>query len=335
MRSTEFKKTIENSFPCQVGIIKARIFTELRQSLQKYQKINHDLQIVENNIDKRINPFLLYKAVKSIIVVSFPYVSKAQALENKSHVVSRSSWGLDYHIVLKDKLKAVLEILESNNKTGIILSDNHPLPEKHLAYLAGLGNYGKNTLLINPQYGSFFFIGLILTDMEFSDYDTPKYEDICQSCNLCLKACPTGAISEARYLNVGRCMSYLTQSKALIPEAFLGKFVKFTFGCDLCQSACVYNNRDDIPVLNEFIPRGLEVVKVKNLQNLSNKDFKEKYKTLAASYRGKNVLLRNAILVSANRFDKADLQDLAKTHPKANKYLQQAINYANNKLKKE
>src|SRR5690606_23976631 len=142
--------------------VKARIFTELKENLQKYQEINHDLKILENNIDKRINPYLLYKDVKTIIVIIFPYAKSIANIENKTHIVSRSSWGIDYHLVIKEKLKKVELLLNNLGKEAVILVDNHPLHERHLAYLAGLGNYGKNTLLINPEYGSFFFISLVL-----------------------------------------------------------------------------------------------------------------------------------------------------------------------------
>lgn len=330
MKAKEIKEKIENLYPCQVGFVKARIFTELRENLQKYYKINHDLQIVENNIDKRINPYLIYKDVKTIIVIIFPYAKHNKGIENKTHIVSRSSWGIDYHIVIKEKLKVVIKMLNEIGKEGISLVDNHPLHERYLAHLAGLGNFGKNTLLINPKYGSFFFISLVLTDLELdeSEYDKPLFIDICQDCNRCIKACPTKAISEERFLKVDRCMSYLTQSKKEIPEEFLSKFTKFTFGCDLCQLACVYNNKEEISILKEFFPNGLEIIKVEDLRNLSNKAFSEKYRNLGASFRGKNVLLRNALLVSSNQHDYDDLKNIDSIDDKGNKYLKQALDYA-------
>lgn len=330
----KLKTTIESMFPCQVGFVKARIFTELKENLQKYQEINHDLKILENNIDKRINPYLLYKDVKTIIVIIFPYAKSIANIENKTHIVSRSSWGIDYHLVIKEKLKKVELLLNNLGKEAVILVDNHPLHERHLAYLAGLGNYGKNTLLINPEYGSFFFISLVLTNLVIEE-DKPSFIDICKDCNRCLKACPTKAISEKRFLNARRCMSYLTQSKEEIPREYLSKFTKFTFGCDLCQLACVYNNKEQTSILKEFFPQGLEIIKVKDLVNLSNKTFKEKYHSLAASFRGKNVLLRNALLVSSNNLDYEDLKDLDKINTNDHKMLKQAVNYAKEKIKGE
>ncbi len=333
MKKNDIKKTIENKYPCKVGFVKARIFNELQENLEKYKKINHDLQILENTIDNRINPYLIYKDVKTIIVIIFPYETNDRKIENSSHVVSRSSWGVDYHLVIKEKLNEIKQYLKTTyNRESIVLTDNHPLHERHLAYLAGLGNYGKNTLLIHPLYGSFFFIGLILTDLELEDseYDKPKLLDICKNCNRCIKACPTEAISENGFINVNRCMSYLTQSKKEIPEEYLSKFTKFTFGCDFCQLACVYNSNVDVPILEEFKPIGKEIIHVKDLKNLSNKSFKEEYQTLSASFRGKNVLLRNALLVSANQGNEDDLNDIDNIKHHDIKYLKQAIHYAKN-----
>ncbi|QVK17331.1 tRNA epoxyqueuosine(34) reductase QueG [Mycoplasmatota bacterium] len=334
MKAIDLKEMIENRFPCQVGFVKARIFDELKENLEKYQEINHDLQLLENNIDKRINPYLIDKDVKTIIVVIFPYQSHAKEIENQSHVVSRSSWGIDYHLVIKDKLNEIKQMIDT--KKWVVLTDNHPLHERHIAYLAGLGNYGKNTLLINPKYGSYFFISLILTDLELNDYEynKPVYEDICKNCNRCLKACPTQAISEDRFINAKRCMSYLTQSKTEIPIKFLKKFTKFSFGCDFCQISCVYNSNVDLPVLSEFKPSGREIIQVKDLENLSNRRFNEEYKTLSASFRGKNVLLRNAILVSANSKNKEDLKNIDHINVNQNNYLKQAIDYAKDILNK-
>jgi len=329
----ELKETIQAMFPCQVGFVKVRMFTELRENLKKYYEINGEIELVEHDIEKRINPYLIFAKVKTIIVVIFPYAQSHPELDKAIHVVSKSSYGIDYHVVLKDKLGIIANYLKEHyHAESIVLTDNHPLHEKHLAYLAGLGNFGKNTLLINPIYGTYFFIGLILTDLELNEYDEPRFSDICQSCNRCIRSCPTGALSESRFIEAYKCMSYLTQSKKILPDEYLPKFRKYIYGCDICQITCIYNTNDNLPILEEFKPQGKEIIKVKDLEGLTNKTFKEKYGDLAASFRGKHVLLRNALLVSANQKNTKDLENLDKLTNTNIEYLNQAIDYAKKKL---
>jgi epoxyqueuosine reductase len=325
------KEYIEQMYPCQVGFVKARIYDELKPRLILSKELNYDSGLVKDDIDDRINPFKLMNDVKTIIVVILPYTHKNEQLKDKLYVVSRSSWGLDYHIVVKNKLSLVSNFLKSNyDANSLILSDNHPLHDRHLAYLAGLGQFGKNSLLINEKYGSFFFISLILTNLELDakDYNKCSFIDVCKDCNRCIKACPTNAITEDRMINSKKCMSYLTQTKEEIPEEYLSKFNKFSFGCDFCQLACVYNNTLDVDVFEEFIPSEKEIITVEKLIHLTNKQFNEEYKTLTASFRGKNVLLRNAIIISANTNNKEDLKNLDQINDCGNLYLKQAIKYA-------
>lgn len=335
MISEEIKALLESKIPCQVGFIKARIFDELRESLEYSKEKGYDSGFVHESVEERINPFLIHPDAKSIIVVAVPYTSKDETLQHKRYVVSRSSWGTDYHIVIQEVLKEVSEALkERYGATSVTLTDNHMLHDRHMAMLAGLGHYGKNTLLINESYGSFFFIGSIVTDLELEEYEyskeTPK--DICGSCNRCIKACPTGAISEERYINAKRCLSYLTQSKDEIPSEFIGKMRKFTFGCDFCQLACPYNKDIETDIFYRFLPTGKEQITPHDLVPLSNKTFKQKYGDLAASFRGKNVLLRNALVISANTKNNDVIPLLDEINDYNIPYLKQAMQYAKDQL---
>lgn len=335
MQSQVIKSKIESLFPCQVGFVKARVFTELQEHLRYSQERDYDSGLIHESIAERINPFLILPTAKTIIVMGFPYQAHDEHLGHTTHALSRSSWGEDYHIVIQDQLKLVANWLhETYGATAVALVDHHMLHDKHMAQLAGLGQFGKNTLLINPQYGSFFFIGSLVTDLELGEYEysNESAQDICGQCNRCIKACPTGAISEERYLNSKRCLSYLTQSKDLIPDELIGKMQKFTFGCDFCQLACPYNQRPETDIFYRFKPLGIEKIQVKDLYHLSNKAFKQKYGMLAGSFRGKNVLLRNALVISANTNNREDLSVISKIDAQGNIYLQQAIEYAKAKL---
>lgn len=335
MIKEEIVAMFDSLIPCQVGFIKARIFEELRESLTYSREKGYDSGLVHETVDERINPFLIHPDAKTIIVVIVPYTSKDDGLQNKRYVVSRSSWGTDYHIVIQDVLKKVSEQLkERYGATSVTLTDNHMLHDRHLAMLAGLGHYGKNTLLINETYGSFFFIGSIVTDLALDEYEYTKEtpRDICGSCQRCLKACPTDAISEERYINAKRCLSYLTQSKDELSEEFIGKMRKFTFGCDFCQLACPYNRDIETDIFYRFKPTGKEQIMVEDLLPLSNKSFKQKYGDLAASFRGKNVLLRNALVISANTRNREILPFIDNIDDHNIPYLKQAIEYAKEQL---
>jgi epoxyqueuosine reductase len=337
MKSKEIKAYIESQFPCQVGFIKARVFHELKDHLVYSKEKGYDSGLIHESPEERINPFLLHKEAKTIIVIIFPYQHRDEHLRNKRHIVSRSSWGIDYHLVIQENLKQISTYLSNHYKANsITLVDNHMLHDRHMAMLAGLGHPGKNTLLINKTYGSFFFISSILTDIELdeNEYNEEKPKDICGTCNKCLRACPTDAISEERYINAKRCLAYITQSKELIEDEFIDKLSKFTFGCDFCQLACPYNKDIETDIFYKFQPIGKEVINVKNLYDLSNKEFKKQYGDLSGSFRGKNVLLRNALVISANTNNKEDLSVINEINDHGNDYLKQAIDYAKNKLNK-
>lgn len=337
MNSKVIKQYIESLFPCQVGFVKPRIFNELKGNLELSQNKGYDSGLVPGTIKERINPFIYQKDLKTIIVIIFPYTHQDDYLSNKTHITSRSSWGIDYHEVIKECLGQVTEYIRNEYQgNSLILVDNHNLHDRHLAYLAGHGNYGKNTLLINKQYGSFFFIGSILTNIELEDegYHQPIYEDLCMDCTRCLRACPTDAISEERFINSKRCLSYITQSKDIIEDEFIGKLKKFSFGCDFCQLACPYNKDIETDPFYRFKPTGAEQITVEKIYQLSNKEFKNQYGHLAGAFRGKNVILRNALVISGNNKNREDLKYLDEIDDHGNEYLKQAIEYARSKVNK-
>lgn len=333
--SEEISALFKERIPCQVGFIQARLFEELRAPLTYSIEKGYDSGLIHASVEERINPFLILPNAKTIIVIAVPYTSRDETLKHQRYVVSRSSWGTDYHLVLQDVLQEVSEELKKRyGATSVTLTDNHMLHDRHLAMLAGLGHYGKNTLLINDRYGSFFFIGSIVTDLTLDEYEYTKEtpRDICGSCDRCIKACPTGAISEERYLNAKRCLSYLTQSKEEIPDFLLDKLRKFPFGCDFCQLACPYNQDITTDILYRFRPTGKERITPHDLVPLSNRTFKERYGDLACSFRGKNVLLRNTLVIAANTQDETVLPLLSRIDDHGLPYLQQALHYAKKRL---
>ena len=260
----------------------------------------------EEDIQRRIDPRLSFPECKSIILIAISYNVDLNEKSDESLTgsLSKSSWGIDYHKVLKEKMdKLILEIKsikEFNYKSYV---DTGPLIERELAHKAGIGYYGKNCSIINDDYGSFIFLGYIMTDLEI-EANEGKIESKCGECDLCIRACPTNAL-EAYKLNPKKCISYLTQTKDKIPMEYRSKMGIKIYGCDTCQLVCPENNRVKLSSHHEFVPyitKGkMDVVE---LLHMTNREFKNKYGSMAGSWRGKNVLKRNAIIAIGNMRNK-------------------------------
>lgn len=197
---------------------------------------------MDRHHDKRLDPRLLLPGAQSLIVLAQNYFPTAP-MAAKTLKVSKYAYGKDYHSVLKQKMKALVAWLESMvpGVQSRCFTDSAPLLEKSWAQEAGLGRAGKNTCLILPGKGSFFFLGEILTTLALP-VDAPYTADPCQDCNLCMQACPTGAILSPRVLDAGRCLSYLTiECPDPLPTEVTQKAGGWFFGCDVCQDVCPHN----------------------------------------------------------------------------------------------
>lgn len=281
----------------------------------KYRKEN-DLttSFEEEDLIKRIDPKATLKSCKSIIVLGISYNVDFQQKPNYKlrGRLSKSSWGLDYHKVLEKKIENLInEIKGEVDFQHKYFVDTGPLIDRELAKKSGVGYYGKNTSIINEEYGSFIFLGYILTDLEIEE-DLPV-EEQCGSCNLCLKACPTAALENKYRLNPKRCISYLTQTKDDIPTELREKMGIKIYGCDTCQNVCPKNKGVKKSTSEEFIPNvTLGYMNIEELLTISNRQFKKKYGHISGSWRGKKVLKRNAIIALGNMKDMENLPILIK-----------------------
>lgn len=300
----------------KIGFTTADTFTELKNRLIRQQELKYQSGFEEPDIEKRVTPSLLLEEPRSIISIAIAYPSKMNnRVESKQGerrgIFSRASWGLDYHHVLNDKLKKLEEFLTTKWADARLKSmvDTGELSDRAVAERAGIGWSGKNCAIITPEFGSYVYLGEMITSIPFEP-DTPM-EDQCGSCTKCLDACPTGALVQGGQINAQRCISFLTQTKSLIPDEFRDKIGNRIYGCDSCQTACPVNKGKNFHFHEELEPNA-EVAKplLKPILKLSNREFKTKFGYVSGAWRGKKPIQRNAIIALAHFKDATAIPDL-------------------------
>lgn len=225
------------------GISKAEFLEEEAPHLERYLKdnMNGEMAYLENHFDKRLDPTLLVPGSKSVISLLLNYFPSETQIED-TFKISKYAYGTDYHFVIKDKLKLLMEFIseEIGEVSGRAFVDSAPVLDKAWAAKSGLGWIGKHSLLLTKQLGSFYFVSELILDLEL-DYDSPV-TDHCGNCTACIDACPTNAIVADRVVDGSKCISYFTiELKNEIPFSEKGKFKDWIFGCDICQDVCPWN----------------------------------------------------------------------------------------------
>lgn len=212
------------------------------------KKGNHaGMTYLENHREIRLNPAGLVEGAKTVISVALNYYP-SQKLPPETPHIAYYAYGKDYHFVVKEMLNDLWNALfppaetgQAETRTARFFTDSAPILERYWAWKAGLGWIGKNTNLIIPGKGSFFFLGEIVTSLEADHYDTPQ-KNRCGRCSRCLEACPTGALEAPRRLNARKCLSYLTiENRGDIPAAQAACLGNRLYGCDTCQEVCPWN----------------------------------------------------------------------------------------------
>lgn len=242
-RTAALKKLAASTGFMFCGISKAgRLDDEARKLEAWLNKGMHGkMRYMENYFDKRIDPTLLVEGAKSVVTLLFNYYSPDKQEDEAAPKISRYAYGEDYHKVIKQKLSELLRNLESEVGTisGRAFVDSAPVMDKAWAVRSGAGWMGKNTNVIRPRTGSWFFIAELIIDLELEP-DGP-IKDYCGTCTRCIDACPTDALS-AYHIDATRCISYLTiELREAIPTEFKGKMDNWMFGCDVCQEVCPWN----------------------------------------------------------------------------------------------
>ena len=225
------------------GISKATFLEDEAPRLEKWlnDKRHGEMSYMENHFDMRLDPRLIFDGAKSVISLLLNYYPSEQQ-NPESYKISKYAYGQDYHFVIKDKLKILLETLNEQigEINGRAFVDSAPVLDKAWAQRSGLGWVGKNNNLISKKTGSFFFVCELVVDIEL-DYDNPT-TDHCGKCTACIDACPTQAIVEPYLVDGSKCISYFTiELKDAIPLEMKGKFDDWMFGCDVCQDVCPWN----------------------------------------------------------------------------------------------
>ncbi|MGM0390239.1 MAG: tRNA epoxyqueuosine(34) reductase QueG [Bacteroidota bacterium] len=266
------------------GISHAGFLEEEAPRLENWltKNMHGEMRYMENHFDKRLDPTKLVEDSKSVISLLLNYYPEETQTED-SYKISKYAYGTDYHFVIKDKLKELLQFMknEIGDVDGRAFVDSAPVLDKAWAAKSGLGWIGKNSNLLTKQVGSFYFIAELIVDLEL-ETDSPV-TDHCGSCTACIDACPTQAIVEPYKVDGSKCISYFTiELKEELPNSVKGQFDDWMFGCDICQDVCPWNKFSKShkePLFNPH-PELLEMDK-KAWQELTRETFDEIFRKSA------------------------------------------------------
>lgn len=305
----------------KIGFASADVFGELRERLRRQQELNYQSGFEKGSIEERTEPQRLLPEAQSIISIALAYPSRMKnapkgTKADRRGIFARASWGMDYHLVLQDRLEKLDSFIKKRVPDAVtkIMVDTGELSDRAVAERAGIGYSGKNCAIITKEFGSFVYLGEMLTNIPFIP-DEPV-EDSCGDCRKCIEACPTGALIDhggpkGGQINAQRCISFLTQTKDFMPEEFRGKIGNRLYGCDTCQQVCPKNKGIDFHIHKEFEPDPEAAKpKLKPLLRISNREFKEKFGYMAGSWRGKKPIQRNALIALGHFKDETAIEDL-------------------------
>lgn len=317
-----------------VGIATAESLPETEAELNHRIETGIYSPLVSGSPKERTTPTLLLPGAQSVIMVAMAYSVDPNGMNphglgtsspeptvhhkgepknqpnpgtKKMHrgLLSRYAWGQDYHHVMVPRLNQLAAFVESivPGARCRVMVDSGPLVEKAMAYRAGLGFYGWNSCLITERFGSWVFLGSLLTTASLPpDEFKPR---TCRECGRCIEACPTGAITAPYVVNPYLCLSQVTQTRGIMPERFYKPLGNRLFGCDTCQEVCPHNGSPEWGNHQEFIPHPLlgTAPPLEMVLDLTNRSFGASFGQIAAGWRGKKILQRNALINLGNTGD--------------------------------
>ena len=304
----------------KIGFASAAPFDHLAQGMQESKELGHTTGFEHPILEERIYPEKIFDSPKTIISIALAYPTlpsrKPERVKGERRgAFARASWGEDYHFILSRRMEVLIEYIKSEvNQEDVAFKpmvDTGELIDVRVAERAGIGFVGKNGLLVTKEFGSYVYLGELITNIEFP-VDAPV-DYGCGDCTRCVDFCPTNALLGNGKMNAQRCLSYQTQTKGFMPKEYRKKMGHVIYGCDICQQVCPYNKGKDFHLHPEMEPSVEETHPLlKPLVTISNKEFKERFGKMAGSWRGKKPLQRNAIIALANYRDKTAVPLLLK-----------------------
>lgn len=305
----------------KIGFTTADDFSYLEKSLRLAVEEGRNSGFEHKVIEERIQPKLSLSSAKTIISIAVAYPHKLPISPQKTAFklgkITPNSWGNDYHHVLQEKMQQLAEGIETLTQDfeykGMV--DTGALVDTAVARRAGIGFIGKNGLVISKEFGSYMYLGELITNLEIEPDQPVDYD--CGDCRRCLDACPTSCLIGDGTMNAKRCLSFQTQDKGMMDLEFRKKIKTVIYGCDICQICCPYNKGISNPLASAIDP-DLAMPELIPFLELSNKSFKEKFGHIAAAWRGKNILQRNAIIALANGHDRTAIVKLMEIIDKNN-----------------
>ncbi len=283
------------------GISKAEILNEEAPKVEEWLKRGYQgkMSYLENYFDKRLDPTLLVPGAKSVISLVYNYYPKKDLARKDQFKIAKYAYGEDYHFVIKEKLNQFMDSIHQHvgDVQGRAFVDSAPVMERAWAKKGGVGWVGKNSLLLNREMGSFFFLAELIVDLEL-DYDGPV-KDYCGTCTACMDACPTDAIPEPYVVDGSKCISYFTiELKEEIPRSVKGKFENWIFGCDICQDVCPWNKFSRPHQESRFEPHpDLEKMTYQDWIEITDSVFQKLFKKSAEQRTNQEGFRRNIAFV--------------------------------------
>ncbi len=271
------------------------------------------MDYLERRRAERLDPRRLLPGARSVIAVALNYYQGESSDTEAWAPVARYAWGRDYHDLMRPRLERLSEFIHGAGGPAVrtrAAVDTSAVLERDLAARAGLGWVGKNTNLLHPELGSWFFIGVILTTADL-DFDGPL-PDRCGTCRACLDVCPTEAFVAPYVLDARRCISYLTiEHPGPIPEELRTPMGEWLFGCDLCQTVCPWNRKAPLTGEPALMPRA-ELMPLPSLLGMTEEDFKARFGGTPLTRPRRRGLLRNVTVALGNRKDPAAIPALTR-----------------------